>query len=355
MNTNSAILALLLGIILQTPCLSGETKNFRYLDSPARSMTVYYPDDWVAGDERSALVIFRCNIAPQREHFLARGMVVIKPHIAPVNSGNLPGLSLEEINALPKPRDQVMDCKSAIRYIRTHAERLGVHPEKIVATGTSGGGDLALLTTLNQTFEHPTDDSSVSAQPDALVLYSPAFDGIDIWFVTSAAILSRTKAEAAVFLPELDSFFTNMDTGYVQPLDHRAALIAKAAKIGEQKAFDKDEVAAFQDILGLLNKRDWQLLHPAEDALQMSASRILTRNPLPPTIILLGNRDHLRKHQSAFVKHARGLDQIFELKEYEDGGHSFMNQPAFESDSTDEVDDFLVRNQLLPPPLKDQE
>ena len=97
---------------------------------------------------------------------------------------------------MPKPRNQVEDTKSAIRFIRQHAGKLGVAPERIVATGTSGGGDRALQSYLNRAFEDPQDDKSVSHRPNALVLYCPAFDGIDICYVKSETLLERTKRDA---------------------------------------------------------------------------------------------------------------------------------------------------------------
>jgi poly(3-hydroxybutyrate) depolymerase len=174
----------------------GKTGGMVYLKEPRRTLTIYYPDDWKASDRRPALVIFRCNIPEQREHFRKLGMVVIKPQTATVNSGRLPKMTLEEIAKAAKPRDQVADTKSAIRFIRANAEQLGVNPAKIVATGTSGGGDLALQSHLNRSFKHVQDNKAVSCSPNALVLYCPAFDGIDIWFVKTATILERTKAEA---------------------------------------------------------------------------------------------------------------------------------------------------------------
>lgn len=71
------------------------TKSFVYKSKPRRTLTVYFPDDGKASDKRSALVIFRCNIPAQREHFRRLGMVIIKPQLAPVNSGQLPQLSLD--------------------------------------------------------------------------------------------------------------------------------------------------------------------------------------------------------------------------------------------------------------------
>ena len=126
-------------------------------------------------------------------------MVIIKPQLAAVNSGQLPKLSLDEIAELPRPRNQVEDTKSVIRYLRANVDSLGIDPQRIVATGTSGGGDLALQSCINQTFEDSNDDQSVSHRPDALVLYCPAFDGIDIWFVKTDTLLERTKEDAPTF------------------------------------------------------------------------------------------------------------------------------------------------------------
>jgi len=181
------------------------------------------------------------------------------------------------------------------------------------------------------------------------VLYAPAFDGLDIWFVKSADFLARTRAEAPAFEALLGHFVDDLDQEYLQPRDHRATLISRAAEIGAREEIADPQIATFQEILGMLNKRDWQLLHPVEDARLMSASRLLTRDPLPPTIVLLGGRPHLHETQSAFVRHARQLGQEFDLKEYENGGHSFMIQPAFESTSTSDVDAFLVEGGFLAP------
>lgn len=325
-----------------------QTKSFLYKQEPRRRLTMYLPDDWQPADKRAALVIFRCNIPEQREYFRQRGMVVVEPVLAGVNSGKLPDLSLDEISKLPKPRNQVEDTKSAIRYLRSQADKLGIDPDKIVATGTSGGGDLALQSFLNRSFEDPQDDKSVSPFPNALVLYCPAFDGINIWYVKNKTLLEQTKQQAPSFLKHLTRFVENTTDEYAMPRDHRARLIELAATVGQEQKIDAAEVEKFQEVLKLFNERDWQLLHPVQDALRMSASRILTKESLPPTLIMFGDRDHLYEHQVAFVENAKAQGQEFKLKIFKGGGHSFMMMPAFMEPSTREVDTFLTELKILP-------
>ena len=324
------------------------TTNLVYKAKPRRTLTVYYPDGWKPSDKRSALVIFRCNIPEQREHFRRLGMVIVKPQTAPVNSGQLPKQSLEKIASLPRPRHQVEDTKSSIRYLRANAATLGIDPEKIVATGTSGGGDLALQASINRSFEDATDDLSISPKPDALLLYCPAFDGIDIWFVKTETLLAKTKEEAPAFVGHLEEFARSTPEGYSAPLDHRVELIKQAETLGRREGIADEEIAKFQKVLELFNERDWQLLNPVADALEMSASRILTKEPLPPTLIMHGDRDHLLEYQQAFVAHARKTGQQFELKIFEGAGHSFMMQPYFEKPSTQVAEQFLRKHGYLP-------
>ena len=146
----------------------------------------------------------------------------------------------------------------------------------------------------------------------------------------------------------LKRFAKKTPEGYSVPLDHRANLIKLASQLGQQEGIAESEITRFQKVLELFNARDWQLMHPVEDDLKMSASRILPKEPLPPTLILFGDRDHLNQYQRAFVDKAREAGKRFELKVYKGGGHSFMTQPAFEKLSTTDVESFLRKHGCLP-------
>ena len=73
-----------------------------------------------------------------------------------------------------KPTQCVADARSAIRWVRAHARQLGVDPQRIAAGGGSAGGHLAACTPFVDKFDEPSEDRSVSATPNALVLFNPA-------------------------------------------------------------------------------------------------------------------------------------------------------------------------------------
>src|SRR5690606_35747900 len=94
------------------------------------------------------------------------------------------------------PFDAVADARSAIRWVRQEAVRLGVNPDKIAALGTSAGAHLAASTAI---FDEPwgSDSSSV---PNALVLRSPAISvARSTWFQK----LSGGAPQAAALSPIL--------------------------------------------------------------------------------------------------------------------------------------------------------
>jgi acetyl esterase/lipase len=74
------------------------------------------------------------------------------------------------------PNASVEDGKSAVRWIRANATRLGIDPDRIVASGGSAGGHIAAAAGICEGFDNTSEDLSISSKPNALVLYNPVYD-----------------------------------------------------------------------------------------------------------------------------------------------------------------------------------
>lgn len=102
------------------------------------------------------------QFVPQAEYLASRGMVAICADYRILNEHKT------------TPDKAVEDAKSAIRWVRGHAAELGADPDKIISAGGSAGGHLAACTALVTAYDAESDDKSISAVPNAMVLFNPA-------------------------------------------------------------------------------------------------------------------------------------------------------------------------------------
>ena len=70
-------------------------------------------------------------------------------------------------------KDCVEDGKSAVRWIRVNAKKLGVAPARIAAGGGSAGGHVAACTGVIKGFEAKGENTAISSVPNAMVLFNP--------------------------------------------------------------------------------------------------------------------------------------------------------------------------------------
>lgn len=73
-------------------------------------------------------------------------------------------------------KECVADGKSAVRYLRANAKRLGIDANRIAAGGGSAGGHVAAATGMLPGMDDPADDQSVSSRSNALLLFNPVYD-----------------------------------------------------------------------------------------------------------------------------------------------------------------------------------
>ena len=154
-------------------------RRYRFPNKLHEQLRLYMirPKDWQPGDRRPAIVFVHGGgwsngnpdqWFPQCRYFALRGLVAASVQY------RLRTKSVDVDGCLA-------DCKSAIRYLRRHATELGINPQKIAVVGESAGGHLAAALGTIATFNHPEDDLSYSAVPDAMVLLNPITDLSTKW------------------------------------------------------------------------------------------------------------------------------------------------------------------------------
>ena len=139
----------------------------------------FTPADAGRGESRPAVVMFHGGgwhrggpewCYPECRYFAARGLVAI-------------AIEYRLAGGEGTPLESMADAKSAIRWVRAHAEELGVDPDRVAAGGCSSGGHLAAAAATLESFDEPREDAEISSVPNALLLWYPAVDvARDPWF-----------------------------------------------------------------------------------------------------------------------------------------------------------------------------
>ena len=134
---------------------------------------IYNPEGHKAYDDRPAIVFFfgggwvggtPKQFEPHCRYLAERGMVAITA-----------GYRVKSRHQTT-PFECVADGKSAVRYIRANAAKLGIDPRRIAAGGGSAGGHVAAATGNCPGLEEKGEDFKISSKPDALVLFNPVYD-----------------------------------------------------------------------------------------------------------------------------------------------------------------------------------
>ncbi|MGB8167749.1 MAG: alpha/beta hydrolase [Chthoniobacteraceae bacterium] len=155
------------------PTIEGSrVETYKEVGDVKLNVWIFEPaDKAAAATKRPAIVFFfgggwtsgsPAQFEKQCRHFASRGMVAI--------TGDYRVASRHGV----KPVECVADAKSCLRWVRRNADRLGIDPARIVASGGSAGGHLAAAVATLPGLDASGEDTSVSAVPNALVLFNPA-------------------------------------------------------------------------------------------------------------------------------------------------------------------------------------
>ncbi|KPQ13477.1 MAG: Esterase/lipase, partial [Algoriphagus marincola HL-49] len=118
---------------------------YKKIDTLSLNLEVYRPQAEPAENGFPAMVFFFgggwtggsiSQFEPQARYFSERGIVcfLVAYRVRSRNQSS--------------PFESLMDAKSAMRFIRKHADEFQIDPDKIIASGGSAGGHLAAATAL---------------------------------------------------------------------------------------------------------------------------------------------------------------------------------------------------------------
>lgn len=147
--------------------------KYKTIDQINLSLHIFFPPNYKSTDKKPAIVFFHGGgwltghplaFYNHCEYFASRGMLTISVQYRTLRKNNT------------SPKECVKDAKSAIRWIRRHADKLGIDPNRLAAGGGSAGGHMAAAAATLEKFNEKGEDTSVSCRPDALLLFNPVFD-----------------------------------------------------------------------------------------------------------------------------------------------------------------------------------
>ncbi|MEN8250350.1 MAG: alpha/beta hydrolase, partial [Bacteroidota bacterium] len=163
----------MISLIAYSFAYSQDQIRYKQIDTIKLFMDVYHPEKIDSEKEYPAIVFYFGGgwnggtikqFEPHAKYFSQRGMICFLVDYR-VKS-----------RQQTTPFESLKDAKSAIRYIREHADKFHIDTSEIVAAGGSAGGHLAAATALIDDYNESTDNLSVSCIPNALILFNPVID-----------------------------------------------------------------------------------------------------------------------------------------------------------------------------------
>jgi acetyl esterase len=159
---------------------AGKVYTYKETDEGKRELEVYFPKGHSTAKKPVPAIIFfhgggwgggsRDVFKYQCAYFASRGIVAATVTYR---------LATKKAKAAMKGKGShkrlcIPDAKSAIRWVKQHADELGVDPDRLIISGGSAGGHIGLIATSNPSLNHPDDPEGFDTSVAAMVLFNPA-------------------------------------------------------------------------------------------------------------------------------------------------------------------------------------
>lgn len=201
------LLAFFAAIFLVHEGIAQEKNTYVYktVDEKELKLDVYLPD--VPDLQVRPVIVFfhgggfiigsRSLHKYQCTYFAQRGMVAVSADYRLLSRGADPKTEVPKC---------IMDAKSAVRWVKQHAEKFNIDTNKLFLAGASAGGFLATAATLVQDVNENTDDLSISIDATALVLFNPAYTPETRYTPSMPSMVSKESPPAILFYGDQDRF-----------------------------------------------------------------------------------------------------------------------------------------------------
>ena len=152
----------------------GEEHVYKTVGDRGLRLYVTKPEEWRDTDHRPAIVFFHGGgwvggvpgqFTEHSRYLSTRGMVCVQVEYR-----------LLERRGNAAPLTCIQDARSAMRWVRSRADELGIDPDRITSAGGSAGGHLAAFVGMVDGLDDPQDDAFVAVKSNAMVLFNPVFD-----------------------------------------------------------------------------------------------------------------------------------------------------------------------------------
>ena len=157
---------------------------YKTIDTLNLKIDIFYNSQLIAKENKTAIVFFHgggwaygtpSEFYSTCERYARMGIVTFSvDYRLSIKNGMVPHPTISPIESL-------MDARSAMRWVRKNAVRFHIDPNKIVASGQSAGGHLALSTAMIDEYNEKSDDLGISCHPNALLLFSSCVNTVEAW------------------------------------------------------------------------------------------------------------------------------------------------------------------------------
>lgn len=231
----------------------GKVFVYKQSGGKPRELEVYFPPGWDAKTGKvPGVILFHGGswkggsldqFRYACKYLASRGLVAATANYRMLTNAEEKVLPAGETNK----RACITDAKSAIRWMKQHAEELGIDPKRLITGGGSAGGHVSVLATTNPGLNDPADPKEFDTGVAAYLLFNPAFKNTDSGD-PEVHVLNHLKAG----FPPAIFFFGDHDPGWKPGSDAALQQLRALGNTGAELWIAEGQKHGF------FNKPPWQ-------------------------------------------------------------------------------------------------